>query len=87
MSLLYMCPITSTVVSEYLRNSSLTCLLIYDDLSKHAISYRHLSLTLLKPVGREAFPSDIFFLHPPVYAFVSRDPFTTDTSVLSFNIF
>ena len=63
MSLLYMCPITSTVVSEYLRNSSLTCLLIYDDLSKHAISYRHLSLTLLKPVGREAFPSDIFFLH------------------------
>ena len=55
MSLLYMCPITSTVVSEYLRNSSLCCLLVYDDLSKHAVSYRHLSLALLKPVGREAF--------------------------------
>jgi len=63
MSLLYMCPITSTVLSEYLRNSSLSCLLVYDDLSKHAVSYRHLSLALLKPVGREAFPSDIFYLH------------------------
>lgn len=66
MSLLYMCPITSTVLSEYLRNSGLTCLLVYDDLSKHAVSYRHLSLALLKPVGREAYPSDIFYLHSRV---------------------
>jgi len=63
MSLLYMCPITSTVVCEYIRNASLCCLLIYDDLSKHAVAYRHLSLALLKPVGREAYPSDVFYLH------------------------
>lgn len=63
MSLLFICPITSTVVSEFFRNSSLGCLLIYDDFSKHAVAYRHLSLSLLKPVGREAFPSDIFYLH------------------------
>ena len=63
MSLLYICPITATVICEYLRNLSFTCLLCYDDLSKHAVSYRHLSLALLKPVGREAFPSDIFYLH------------------------
>ena len=63
MSLLYMCPITATVICEYLRNLSLSSLLCYDDFSKHAVSYRHLSLALLKPVGREAFPSDIFYLH------------------------
>jgi F-type H+-transporting ATPase subunit alpha len=63
MSLLYMCPITATVICEYLRNLSFSSLLCYDDFSKHAVSYRHLSLALMKPVGREAFPSDIFYLH------------------------
>jgi len=67
MSLLYICPITATVVSEFFRNSSLGCLLVYDDFSKHAVAYRHLSLSLLKPVGREAFPSDIFYLHSRIY--------------------
>ena len=79
MSLLYICPITATVICEYLRNLSFTCLLCYDDLSKHAVSYRHLSLALLKPVGREAFPSDIFYLHSRI---TSSSPRVLESSII-----
>jgi F0F1-type ATP synthase alpha subunit len=56
-------PLSSTSLAEILRDFSCTCILVYDDLSKHAMSYRQLSLSLRKPVGREAYPSDIFYLH------------------------
>jgi proton translocating ATP synthase F1 alpha subunit len=63
MSLQYISPLSGTAFSEYYRNSGHHCIIVYDDLSKHAVSYRQLSLALRKPAGREAFPSDIFFLH------------------------
>ena len=53
----------ATAVCEYFRNQGFNCLIIYDDLSKHSISYRQLSLFLRKAAGREAFPSDIFYIH------------------------
>ena len=59
----YLCPLSCSSILEsgrYSGSHSATC---YDDLSKHAISYRQLCLFLKKPAGREAFPSDIFFVH------------------------
>jgi F-type H+-transporting ATPase subunit alpha len=50
-------------MGEYLRDSGKHALLIYDDLSKHAVAYRQLSLLLRRPPGREAFPGDVFYLH------------------------
>lgn len=62
-SSVYICPLASSSIieaSRYYGSHSAVC---YDDLSKHAISYRQLCLFLKKPAGREAFPSDIFFVH------------------------
>ena len=63
MSLQYISPLSGTAISEYFRNQGFHSIIVYDDLSKHAVSYRQLSLALRKPAGREAFPSDIFYLH------------------------
>jgi len=50
-------------MGEYFRNNGMHALIIYDDLSKHAVAYRQMSLLLRRPPGREAFPGDIFYLH------------------------
>lgn len=50
-------------VGEFYRDLGLSCLIIYDDLSKQAVSYRQLSLLLRRPPGREAYPGDIFYIH------------------------
>jgi F-type H+-transporting ATPase subunit alpha len=50
-------------MGEYFRDNGKHALIIYDDLSKHAVAYRQLSLLLRRPPGREAFPGDVFFLH------------------------
>jgi proton translocating ATP synthase F1 alpha subunit len=63
MSLQYISPLAGTALAEFYRNTGRHALITYDDLSKHAVAYRQLSLALRKPAGREAFPSDIFFLH------------------------
>ncbi len=63
MSLNFISPLVATSISEYFRNQSFNSIIIYDDLSKHSISYRQLSLYLRKAAGREAFPSDIFYIH------------------------
>jgi proton translocating ATP synthase F1 alpha subunit len=63
MSLQFISPLSGSSIAEYFRNQGFNCMIVYDDLSKHAVSYRQLSLALRKPVGREAFPSDIFYLH------------------------
>jgi proton translocating ATP synthase F1 alpha subunit len=55
--------LSGTTLSEYFRNKGMHSIVIYDDLSKHAIFFRQLSLSLRNPSGREAFPSNIFFLH------------------------
>ncbi len=61
--MLYISPYSATAMGEYFRDSGRHALLIYDDLSKHAQSYRELSLLLRRPPGREAYPGDVFYLH------------------------
>ena len=61
--MLYISPFSGTAMGEYFRNKGEHALIIYDDLYKHAVSYRQVSLLLRRPPGREAFPGDIFNLH------------------------
>jgi F-type H+-transporting ATPase subunit alpha len=61
--MLYISPYSATAMGEYFRDSGRHALLIYDDLSKHAVSYREISLLLRRPPGREAYPGDVFYLH------------------------
>jgi len=59
----YIAHLTSTSMSEIYRNYGHAFQIAYDDLSKHAVAYRQLCLFLRKPAGREAYPSDVFYLH------------------------
>ena len=59
----YIAPYAGAAMGEYYRDNSKHALVIYDDLSKHAVAYRQLSLILRRPPGREAYPGDIFYLH------------------------
>jgi F-type H+-transporting ATPase subunit alpha len=61
--LLYLAPYAATAMGEYFRDNSQHALIIYDDLTKHAVSYRQMSLLLRRPPGREAYPGDVFYLH------------------------
>ena len=60
---LYIAPFAGCAIGEYFRDKGDDALVIYDDLSKHAVSYREISLLLRRPPGREAYPGDIFYLH------------------------
>jgi len=62
-SLLYLAPYAGTAMGEYFRDNSGHALMIYDDLTKHAVAYRQMSLLLRRPPGREAYPGDVFYLH------------------------
>ncbi len=59
----YIAPYSGCAMAEYFREQGKDVLIIYDDLSKHAISYRALSLLIRRPPGREAYPGDVFYLH------------------------
>jgi F-type H+/Na+-transporting ATPase subunit alpha len=62
-SLQYLAPYVGTSIGEYLRDNNKHCVIIYDDLTKHAAAYRQMSLLLRRPPGREAYPGDVFYLH------------------------
>jgi F-type H+-transporting ATPase subunit alpha len=62
-SVQYLAPFAGSAIAEYFMDNGQDALVIYDDLSKHADSYRQLSLLLRRPPGREAYPGDIFYLH------------------------
>ncbi|MDO8523081.1 MAG: F0F1 ATP synthase subunit alpha [bacterium] len=62
-SLQYLAPFAGCAIGEFFMDSGRDAVIIYDDLSKHADSYRQLSLLLRRPPGREAYPGDIFYLH------------------------
>jgi len=59
----YLAPYSGCAIGEYFRDKGKHALVVYDDLSKHAASYREISLLLRRPPGREAFPGDVFYLH------------------------
>jgi len=61
--MLFLAPYTGCTIGEYYRDSGRHALIVYDDLSKHAVAYRQLSLLLRRPPGREAFPGDVCYLH------------------------
>ncbi len=62
-SLQYLAPYSGAAMGEYFRDNSQHALITYDDLSKHAVAYRQMSLLLRRPPGREAYPGDVFYLH------------------------
>lgn len=62
-SLQYIAPFAGAAMGEYFMYSGRDVLIVYDDLSKHAVAYRELSLLLHRPSGREAYPGDVFYLH------------------------
>jgi F-type H+-transporting ATPase subunit alpha len=62
-SMLYLAPYAGTAMGEYFRDNKEHALMVYDDLTKHAVAYRQMSLLLRRPPGREAFPGDVFYLH------------------------
>ena len=59
----FLAPYAATAMAEYFRDNGRHALIIYDDLSKQAVSYRQMSLLLRRPPGREAYPGDVFYLH------------------------
>lgn len=59
----YLAPFAGCTMGEYFRDNGMHALIIYDDLSKHAVAYRQMSLLLRRPPGREAYPGDVFYLH------------------------
>ena len=62
-ALSYIAPYAGVSIAEYFMDKGQDVLIIYDDLSKHAVAYREISLLLRRPPGREAFPGDVFYLH------------------------
>src|SRR6202035_4309962 len=59
----YLAPFAGCAMGEWFRDNGMDALIIYDDLSKHAVAYRQVSLVLKRPSGREAYPGDVFYLH------------------------
>jgi len=62
-ALQFLAPYTGAAIGEFYRDRGKAALIVYDDLSKHAVAYRQMSLLLRRPPGREAYPGDIFYLH------------------------
>lgn len=59
----YLAPYSGVTIGEYFRDNGKHALIVYDDLTKHAVAYREMSLILRRPPGREAFPGDVFYIH------------------------
>src|SRR5438046_9470880 len=59
----YLAPFAGAAMGEWFMDNKMDALIIYDDLSKHAVAYRQVCLVLKRPSGREAYPGDVFYLH------------------------
>jgi F-type H+-transporting ATPase subunit alpha len=68
----YIAPFAGCAMAEHFRDRGQDALVVYDDLSKHAVAYREISLVLRRPPGREAYPGDIFYLHSRLLERASR---------------
>ena len=62
-ALQFLAPYAGVTMAEYFRDNGRHAVIVYDDLSKHAVAYREMSLILRRPPGREAYPGDVFYLH------------------------
>jgi F0F1-type ATP synthase alpha subunit len=62
-ALQYLAPYSGCAIGEFFRDSNRKVVVIYDDLSKHAVAYRQMSLLLRRPPGREGYPGDVFYIH------------------------
>src|SRR5262249_50241252 len=62
----YLAPFAGAAMGEWFMDNGMDALIIFDDLSKHAVAYRQVSLVLKRPSGREAYPGDVFYLHSPL---------------------
>ena len=62
-TLQFLAPYTGCTMGEFFRDNGMHAVIFYDDLSKHAVAYRQMSLLLRRPPGREAYPGDVFYLH------------------------
>jgi len=62
-SMQFIAPYTGCTIAEYFRDNGMHALIVYDDLTKHAVAYRQISLLLKRPPSREAYPGDVFYLH------------------------
>jgi F-type H+-transporting ATPase subunit alpha len=71
-ALQFIAPYAGCTMGEYFRDQGQDALIVYDDLSKHAVAYRQISLLLRRPPGREAFPGDVFYLHSRLLERASR---------------
>jgi hypothetical protein len=71
--MLYIAPYAATAIGEFFRDSGRHALVMYDDLSKHAMAYREISLLLRRPPGREAYPGDVFYLHSRLLGALLQD--------------
>lgn len=71
-ALQYIAPYAGCAMGEYFRDKGEDALIVYDDLSKHAVAYRQISLLLRRPPGREAYPGDVFYLHSRLLERASR---------------
>ncbi len=61
----YLAPFAGAAMGEWFMDNGMDALIVFDDLSKHAVAYRQVSLVLKRPSGREAYPGDVFYLHSP----------------------
>src|SRR5204863_9736676 len=68
----YLAPFAGASMGEWFMDNGMDALIIYDDLSKHAVAYRQVSLVLKRPSGREAYPGDVFYLHSRLLELSSR---------------
>jgi F-type H+-transporting ATPase subunit alpha len=80
----YVAPYCACAMAEYFMYKGLRVLIIYDDLSKHAVAYRQLSLLLRRPPGREGYPGDVFYLHSRLLERAAN--LTTDGSITALPI-
>lgn len=81
-ALQYLAPYSGCAIGEYFRDNGRKVLIIYDDLSKHAVAYRQMSLLLRRPPGREGYPGDIFYVHSRLLERAAKLRDTNDNGII-----
>ncbi len=83
----YLAPFAGTAMGEWFMDNGMDALIVFDDLSKHAVAYRQVSLVLKRPSGREAYPGDVFYLHSRLLERAARVAITDGQIFLETDLF